>query len=189
MMKMKALFFALLVGISSAALANNEPAMKVVPLPGSETFKVIYKGTTPGRIKLNILDASGRTLHTRILHDADGFIVPLNFSGLSSGKYTIEVLDRAGRHVEDVVFKPLADLKTIHVSKLVDEEGKFLFVVANAQNEPVFVRIYDEYRRLIHEDSKVLSGDFAQVYRLDTPAKGYAFEVSDAAGNRKWFNF
>lgn len=190
-MKTKALFFALLVAVSTTAFAfgNDEPGMTVVSFKGSEIFKVIYKGSKTGKVKLNILDQRGNTIHSETIAGLNGFICPVNFKGLASGTYTIEVVDDGARYQENVTYKPAHELKSIHVSKLVNENGKYLLSVSNAQNEPIGVRIYDQEQRLVYNNSQVRNGDFAQVFKMENNKGRYTFEVSDASGHKKYFNF
>jgi hypothetical protein len=188
-MKTKALFFALLVMAGTTAFGNDAPGLTVVSLKSSGIFKVIYKGSERGRVKLNILDNGGKTIHTETISDVDGFIVPVNFNGLRAGEYFIEVVDNSGKHREQVSYRPTADLKSVHVSKLAGIEDKYLFSVADAQDEPIQVRIYDNLQRVIFAESKVLSGDFAQVFNLLNNTGSCTFEVSDATGNKKYFTF
>ena len=190
-MKTKKLFLALLIMVSAvaAAFGNDGPDLTVVPLKASGVFKVIYKGNTAGKVKLNIFDSQGKIIHSDNITGKNGFICPLNFRGLPSGSYTIEVVDEFGRYREEVVYEPSADLKSIHVSRVIDTDNKFLLSVANARNEVVRVKIFDIHQRLLFSESKVLNGDFAQVYRMTPAMNHYTFEVSDAAGNRRSFTF
>jgi hypothetical protein len=188
-MKMKSLLFALLVAVSTTAFANDAPGLTVVSLKGSDIFRVIYKGASTGKVKFNILDAQGKKIHTQTVNGLDGFILPINFKGLRSGDYTFEVVDNAGTHREKVTFTQVSDMKKIHVSKILSEEGKFLLAVANAQNEDISIKIYDESQRLIYNENKTLAGDFAQVFSVGGNTSGYTFEVSDTNGNRKYFDF
>lgn len=186
---MKALVLALLVAISSTAFGNDVPQMAVVSWKGSEVFKVIYKGATPGRVTMNILDTNGKKVHSKTFTGVDGgFICPVNFKGLESGNYVIELVANDGKFREQVNYTPFFELKSIHVSKLIQDEGKFLLAVANAQNEPIYVRIFNEAEQIVYNESKTVDGDFAQVYKLDNDAR-YTFEVSDSAGNRRYFKF
>jgi hypothetical protein len=190
-MKTKALFFALLIAVSTTAFGfdNGEPSMTVVAFKGSEIFKVIYKGTTTGKVRMNILDQRGNVIHSESFSGLNGFILPVNFKGLQSGTYTIELIDNAGKYQELVNYRPAHELKSIHVTKLVNENGKFLLAVANAQSEPIRIRIFDQDQRVIYNDSKVVTGDFAQVYKLENAYSRYTFEVSDEKGYKKYFNF
>lgn len=177
------------VSTVASAFSNDDPEMTVVSLKGSEVFKVIYKGNTSGKVTLNVLNHQGKIIHSGSVTGKDGFICPLNFKGLPSGNYTIELIDDHGSHQEKVVYVPAHDRKSIHITKLMNAEGKFLLAVANAQNEPIVIRIYDRYQRLLYAESRILNGDFAQVYRMEQALNHYTFEVSDSAGNRKSFVF
>ena len=190
-MKTKTLFFALLLAVSSSsmALANEGPALTVVNQKGSDIFKVIYKGGSAGRVRLNIIDQEGKTIHTEVLAARHGFILPVNFKSLQSGSYTIQLTDNTGKYQEKVSYLPSSERKSIHVTKLLDEEAKYLLAVADAENETIRIRIYDQEQRLVHDESKILSGDFAQVYSIQNSRGNYTFEVADSAGNRKYFDF
>ncbi|MDQ2657870.1 MAG: hypothetical protein M3Y60_10655 [Bacteroidota bacterium] len=187
-MKMKALIVALLVAVSSTVFGNDVPGMAVVSWKGSEVFKVIYQGATPGKVTMNILDTNGRKMHSKTFIGVDGFILPVNFKGLESGNYVIELVANEGKFQEKITYTPFFELKSIHVSKLIQDEGKFLLAVANAQNEPIYVTIFDETQQIVYNESKTVDGDFAQVYKLKNGAR-YTFEVSDSAGNRRYFKF
>jgi len=188
-MKIKGLVLSLLVIVSSAAFANEgDPSVAVVAFKGSEVYKVIYKGGA-GKVRMNILDAQGKKIHSSTIDAEDGFILPVNFKGLSAGTYTIEILDDAGKYTQQVVYKPASALHAVHVSKLQNADDKFLLALANLQNEAIKVTIYDAAQRVVYHESKVLSGDFAQVYKIEHPSNSYTFEVSDSSGNSKSFKF
>ena len=190
-MKTRTLFFALLLAITTTALAygSEGPGMTVVNVKGSEIYKVIYRGSVGGKARLNIVDAHGNKIHSESFAGLNGFILPVNFKGLQAGNYTIEIVDNTGRYEELVSFNPLSDTKSIHVTKLVRESGKYLLAIADAKNETISVRIFDQDQRLVYDETKKLSGDFAQVYRMENPFGHYTFEISDGAGKRKHFTF
>lgn len=177
------------MSLVSSAYGHDGPEMAVVVAKGSEVFKVIYKGSASGKVKLNVFDSQGRIIHSASLGGKDGFICPLNFKGLPSGNYTIELIDDHRSHQQKVNYVTVHERKSIHVSKLMNEDGKFLFSVANAQNEPITIRIYDQHQRLLYSASKNLEGDFAQVFRMAEGLNHYTFKISDAAGNEKFFVF
>jgi hypothetical protein len=191
MKKMKSLLIALMVAGSVAALAGNgEPRMTVVPFQGTDVYKVIYKGNEVSKVRLNIRNAHGGVLHSETITGMDGFIRPLNLKSLSSGAYTIELIDGNDRFVEQIILNRNQDQKAIHVSRIVDQPGKFLLAVVNARDESIRIRIYDNRSRLVHDEERVVSGDFAQVYNVHHNAPGrYSFEVVDAKGKSKYFWF
>lgn len=188
-MKTKCLLFATLLTVSVVAsgYGDHGPEMTIVPVKGSEVFKVIYKGSTSRKVKLNILNSQGSIIHSTFVAGKDGFICPLNFKGAPSGTYTIELIDDHGSHQQKVEYLTVHERKSLHVSKLMKEDGKFLFTVANAQNELIMIRIYDRHQNLLYSDDKTLKGDFAQVFRMPNSVKHCTFEIRDAGGNKKLF--
>ena len=179
----------IMMSVMASAHSEDGPEMTILAVKSSEVIKVIYKGSTSPRVKLNIFDSQGNVIHSTSLAAKNGFICPLNFKGLPSGSYTIEVIDDQGSRQETVNYVAVHDRKSVHVSKLLKEPGKFLFTVANAQDELVTVRIYDQHDRLLYSESKTLKGDFAQVYRMPAGFDRCTFEISDTAGNEKSFVF
>ena len=72
-MKTKSLFIAALVVVSAsvAAFGKEEPTsnkgLAVVPVKGSEVFKVIYKGETTGRVKLNVYNTESILVYSEVV--------------------------------------------------------------------------------------------------------------------------
>jgi hypothetical protein len=112
-MKTKSLFFAALAVFSSAvAFAGKDEPRKTglaVVSVKSEIFKVIFKSEVTGKIKLNVLNENGMIVFSDTVFGVDGFIRPLNFSGMRSGNYTIELIDASGKKVEKVSYQPSAN--------------------------------------------------------------------------------
>ena len=193
-MKTKSLFIAALVVVSAsvAAFGKEEPAtnkgLAVVPVKGAEVFKVIYKGETAGRVKLNVYNTQSQLVFSEVISGTDGFIRPLNFTGLAAGEYTIETVDASGKRSEKVSYNKPAK-KNVHISKLAGEEGKFLVAVAGAGAEVINVNIYDATNTLVHSESKTVNGDFAQLYTVKNVKGAVTFEVTSAAGSTKVARF
>lgn len=191
-MKTKSSFFAaLLVTIAAmSATAKNEPAltgMAVVATKGSEVVKVIYKGENSGKVKIAIYNAAKVIVFSETRNSVDGFILPLNFSGLASGEYTVELTDATGTKVEKINYQPIATPSNLHVTKL--GESKFLLSVAGSSNNDVTVKIYDKNNNLVHYSSKNLSGDLAELYSLKDYTGACTFEVTNGTGNTRVFTF
>jgi len=193
-MKTKSLFIAALVVVSAsvAAFGKEEPTsnkgLAVVPGKGAEVFKVIYKGETAGRVKLNVYNTQSKLVFSEVINGTDGFIRPLNFTGLEHGEYTIELIDASGKKTEKVSYnKPVK--KNVHISKIANEEGKFLVAVSGKGSEVVNVNIYDASNNLVHSESKIVNGDFAQLYTVKNITGTLTFEVSGASGDAKVVSF
>jgi len=195
-MKTKSLFLAALVMVAAvSAFGKEEPTNKglaVVALKGTEVFKVIYKGETTGRVKLNVYNSASQLVFTESFAGVEGFILPLNFKGLSSGEYTVELVDANGAKIEKVSYQAGATSKTIknlHISKLTDGNGRYLLAMASNGSKEIAVRIYDGDHNLIHSETKTVTGDFAQLYSVKEAKGGVTFEVTDLDGNQKSVSF
>ena len=175
----------MVIAASVAAVGKDEPraGMAVVPVKGSEVFKVIYKGESASKVKLNVLDASSDIVFTETFNNMDGFIRPLNFSGLQFGEYTIEVTDAQGTRVERINYQPMKAERAVHVSKLVKDQGSFLLSVAKNSGQSITVKIFDTYSNLLYTGSRSDSGDFAQLFTVKDVDGGVTFEISDNAGH------
>jgi hypothetical protein len=89
------------------------------------------------------------------------------------------MIDATGKRTEKIAY---AVSKTvIRVSRL-GEEGKFLLAIANSKGNKLNVKIFNAENDLIHTESKEITGDYAQVYKV-TNTSAVTFEVSDNAGN------
>ena len=173
---------ALLLVSASGAFATADPsnaALAVVSSKGSEVVKVIYKGSN-GKVKLNIYDASSTLVFSESRMVQQGFILPLNFAGLSAGTYTVELIDATGVKSEKVNYQPAKAVANVHVAKLA-QEGKYLLSVANA-NDIVTIHVFDQNNNLIHTSEKESSGSFAQISNMQNLEGSFTFEVVNAAG-------
>ena len=192
-MKTKSLLIAVLLMASAAlsAVGKEDPrktGMAIVPVKGSEVFKVIYKGESAGKVKLNIYNAASQVIFSETFNGVDGFIIPVNFKGLQFGEYTIELIDANGKKLEKITFSPNKATNAVHVSKIAGD-NKFLLSVANATDSKVTVKIYDAQNNLVHTETKAISGNFAQVYKFTNPSASYTFQVSDDNGNLRTIAF
>lgn len=192
-MKTTSLFIAALVVVVSTAFGKEEPSsskgLAVVPVKGSEVFKVIYKGETAGRVKLNLYNVEGEIVFAETFSGTEGFIRPLNFKGLEAGEYTVELVDATGKKTERISYKKQAPAKSVHVSKVTAEAGKYLLAVAGAGSQEIRVNIYDGANNLVHSETKVVAGDYAQLYSLKNVVGAVTFEITDNAGNVKTATF
>lgn len=185
-----AAFFVMSLAI--AAIGKDEPTkagLAVVSVKSADVFKVIYKSETASKVKLNIYDAKSSLVFSETIDNTEGFILPLNFKGLESGEYTLEVIDASGKRVEKLVYGLTEQRDNIRVAKLAETTDKFLVAVQNPANETVTVRIFDSANNLVHNEVKEVSGNFAQVYNVKNLKGSFTFEVSDASGNVKTVQF
>jgi hypothetical protein len=193
-MKTKSLFLAALVtlGVVVSAIGKDEPrttGLAVVPVKGSQVYKVIYRSESQSKVRMNIYGPQSQLIFTEYFTGMDGFIRPVNFSGLEAGEYTIEMVDATGKKVEKVNYQPYkSNHKSIHIASIAKEEKKYLVSVSDAGEETIIVRIYDSLNNVIHSEVRDVKGNFAQVYVVKAGG-AVTIEVTDEAGNIKSSRF
>jgi hypothetical protein len=168
---------------SVAAVGKDEPraGFAVVPVKGSEVFKVIYKGESASKVKLNVLDASSDIVFTETFNKMEGFIRPLNFSGLKFGEYTVELTDATGTRTEKVSHQPRRLIAFTCIEA--GEGGRFFCFPVQKRWPNDYGKIFDEANNLLYTGSRSDTGDFAQIFTLKDVYGGVTFEISDASGH------
>ena len=192
-MKTKAIVIALTMVISAASFAvgKDDPrnlGLAVVAVKGSEVFKVIYRGETASRVKLNVYNEKLELVFTETMHGVDGFIRPLNFAGLQYGEYTIELIDAVGKKSEIVSYRPAQATSAIHVAKLHGDKGQYLLSAEKVEGT-MSVKIFDEQNNLLHDGATEVSTSYAKVYTLKDVVGSVTFEITDDNGTTKVVRF
>lgn len=188
-MKTKNTVLALVAVFASAlTFATNPSKMAVIGQENSGTFKVIYQGETAGKVTLKVYNSNNEEIFAETINGLNGFIRPLNFEGLKSGVYTIEINDANGKQVQKVSFSAndhkIAAKETsitgVHVSRLRD--GKYLVSVANQGAEKINIRIFDINNNLVYDEYHTATNGLGLVYNLKEVAGTPVFMITDAAG-------
>lgn len=184
-MKFKSILLAALMMISVAVLADEPASPKLVVLSQKESglFKVIYENAKTGKVKMTILNSDGEALYTEQIKVSDGFILPVNFKGMTPGEYSIEVTDGTAKQIQKVNYISSAKAQRIHVAKLSSDANKYLLSVAS--QGAINVRILDGANNIIHEENVNVDGAFGVVYNLKSVSGMPTFEVTDNEGNIK----
>ena len=187
-MKTKSILLIAAVLISSVALADEPGSPKLVVLSQKESglYKVIYESPKSSKVKMTILDSNGEAIYTESLRVEDGFILPVNFKGLSFGEYSIEVADGASKQVQKVNYIGSVKAQRIHVAKL-DEANKYLLSVAS--KGVINVKIIDGSNNVIHDQYVDVDGGFGLVYNLKSVQGNPTFEVTDPTGEVKTIRY
>ena len=186
-MKMKKATTTLLAGlilIGSAAFATgsetgeSKDEVKIIPTASSDTYKLMYTGEEEGAVRVKFYDGEGRLFFTDIVRSKGKFIRPYNFANLPAGSYKIEVISPAGSSAAEVMHvKPVSGIVDVALTP-VDSAKKIELVVKGVKLDPVYVKIFDKYSRLITEDYIDVENSFKKVYNLERiPSEGFVFEI------------
>ena len=163
---------------------NSSASVAVMNPSGSSLFKVFYKSSKTGDVRVSILNASGKEVLTEKIKRMDGFVRPYNFQGLAEGEYTIQVENEDGKLVEKVNYASGRVERLINVIKMNGDEGKYLLTVATKKASDYTINIYDEAGNLAYNEKRAVNGEFAQVYNLKQ-LKTFTIEVTDSDGIAK----
>ena len=192
---MKSMLAAAFLLISSVTFAHDSNNNKLVVIRGQKSgiFKVIFEGEDQVNATVNVLDKEGKIVFTENIKGENGFILPMNFKGLRSGEYTIEVKSGSNTLVETINYvgytkrveaSPVvktSSIRNVHVSKL-KNDGKYLLSIVKSGNDPIWISVYDAKNELIHFETRRAEGDFAVVYDAKAFPGMSKFEITDKTG-------
>ncbi|PZR39079.1 MAG: hypothetical protein DI538_07765 [Azospira oryzae] len=108
-----AALFVVSASLSAFAVENPAPAknLEVVSVKGTEVFKVIYQAPRAGKVKLNIYNTESELVFSESFKNTESFVVPVSFAALTTGEYTVELIDRNGKKVEKIQLNRAATKK------------------------------------------------------------------------------
>jgi len=188
-MKAKSILLAAMIMISAVALADEPGSPKLVVLSQKESglFKVIYEHPKTTKVKMTILNSNGDALYTESIKVNDGFILPVNFNGMTPGEYSIEITDGTAKQIQKVSYLNQVKTQSVHVAKLTNEVNKYLLSVAS--EGAINVRILDGANNIIHDQNINVDGTLGVVYNLKAVRGTPTFEVTDGNGNIKTIKY
>jgi hypothetical protein len=164
---------------------NTSSASGVVVIKkDADTYKLIYKAVKAGGVRVSILDSRNEVVFQESIKTEDGFIRPYNFGSLADGEYTIEIVDGSGKQVEKIHNYSEKSKKHFYMKKMKGQD-KVVLTVAGKGKEILFIRVYDGSDNLIYNEDKEITGDFAQVYNLESLKGNITFEVTGEDGKTK----
>lgn len=179
-----------LAAVSGAVNANvidNPNAKTGLALMKSEKgFKVFYKGSKAGTVRVTITDSKGEAVFQETLKNVESFMRPYNLTGITEGDYNIEITSPEGKQIEKFSYTKNKVEKLMNLLHVTNSDGKYLLTVSNKNgNDHLKVSIYDKNYNLVYTGSEEIAGDFAKVYDLKSLGKDFTFEVKDSSGATK----
>jgi hypothetical protein len=183
-----------LAAVSGAVRANvidNPKSNTGLALMKSEKgFKVFYKGSKAGTVRVTITDANGKGVFEETLKNVENFMRPYNLSSMKEGEYNIVINSPEGRQVEKFSYTKTKVEKLMNLLHVKDAENKYVLTVANKNGDATLkINIYDQAFRLVYTGTENIFGDFAKVYDLGSLGKNFTFEVSDGSGEAKTLSY
>lgn len=195
-MKVKLILAITFVLISSLAFSNSKGESKFAVIRGQESgiFKVIFTGQDLVQASISILDKKGNLVFTKNVKGVNGFIQPINFNGLPTGEYTIEVKNNSNTWMHTINYsietvenssnrtkEAIPSISHVNVSKL-KNDGKYLLSVTGTKTEKIEVQIFDDNRDLLLSKTLMTEGDLAVLFNVKEVSGKLKFKVTDKSG-------
>lgn len=180
-MKKSLLMAVLLTVISTVSFAipgttelSNTSKFQVVENTDSR-YDLYYVSENVDNVIVRILDKNGKLLNTDKLADVRAFKRTYNLKGLPAGNYKIEVKNGEGKASQAIFHNPAIHTSLHSIVGQLPNVNKFkVFVGPNNQNKKVQVRIFDENKQLLIEESMKNAQDgFAKIYDLSQVESSY----------------
>lgn len=183
-----------LAAVSGAVNANvidNPKANTGLALMKSESgFKVFYKGSKAGTVRVTITNDKGQSIFSETLKNVESFMRPYNLSSITEGDYKIEISSPDGKQIEKFSYTKNKVEKLMNLLHVKDAEGKFVLTVANKNgNDRLRVNIFDQNYNLVYTGSEEISGDFAKLYDLKSLGDNFTFEVTASNGTKQTLTY
>jgi hypothetical protein len=175
-----------LVSVFTYAIDPSNSQLVVLNTNTTGVFKVIYHQPGQNSVAFKVYNQQGEIVFADYIRSSNGFIRPLNFLGMESGAYKVEL--KSGNQVIEQMITystPSAEekvidgtVKSIHVSKLAGD-NKYLLAISNEGTNRVHVKIYDGAKELVYNTSMKIAGNVGVIYSLKQLVGTPTFEVSD----------
>ena len=99
-MKTTTLVTVLSLVVASASFAAD-PSLAVVNSK-ENVVKVIYRSEATENVRLKIYNQSGEVVFAETIKGQNGFILPVNFTGLPYGEYKVEITGKNGKKSQTI---------------------------------------------------------------------------------------
>lgn len=163
----------------TVAIINNNP----------QEFKLIYLLKEQGKVKINLKNADGFTLHQTTVKNDGGFAQPYDLKDLPEGQYTFEINTPDGSVVDQQISIEKPDAEPAFAADIlnVNDGKKFRLAVVNKNDWalPTSIKVYDEKENLIHSEQIENLYGFRKIYDLsEVASNSFRFAISNATGTR-----
>lgn len=168
--------------LASASLFAADPAatVELVNQKGSTIYKVVCK--LPGSGKAYVKVSNGfDVLLSETVNFTNGFAYPLDFKGMASGQYIVEVLTKDTRFKQTIA---LENTKPVAYVRSTEQPGKRHLLTITSQVPAEFtIRIFDKYFNEVFTKIETVKSEYGVVLNMANLGAGYSFEITESTGD------
>lgn len=159
--------------IYSLMFFQHEAELKILPTADRNVYRVIYKADFDWNVELSLINEKGKKMFSTKIEKTNGFLLPINMEGESSGRFTLMVSTAAYDISESFDYETLDDWlrRNLNVEFKPDRQS-----VTVSSNEVIM----DDITLSIHNDigdvlvSDKISASESTIYRV--------YDLVDAPG-------
>lgn len=185
---------AAVLGTGSFANAADEKIAQLTTVYAQEKKVEVTLKEGAGKVKVHILDATGKRLYQRTVKVEKDVRVPFDLAALPCGEYQIAVIskenpDNHSIHKVQIAETPVIEYPLLAYAKPM-ENNSFKLTVVGLEEPGTKVQLLDTHGRKIYEDKVQATGAFSRVYHLrKLDLENLTVKVSDAQGRIKYLTF
>jgi len=182
-MKTKIAFIAAFccIAISITGLTETTPTLEIVRRDTTSVYIINYTGSKTGRVKITIRDEEQRTVLIKSYKDIKDFTLPLNFSSVSDGAYSIQIDNGTDKLTKTVNYTKSFAPSYSRVENL--GNGLYLLTASHFGREKITINVYNELSTKIFSQEKEVRGDFSMLFNLQNVTGIPYFEISEKLGD------
>lgn len=179
------------LGLSGFANAMNENVESLTDVKNSNNrVKVILKEGL-GKVKLEVIDPNGKTLHHQTVMVKNDMMVPYNLSELPVGNYKLKIESGSKSNTEVAYYKverklTKEEMPLMAYRKDLDHDTIKLTVIG--LDEPgVKVQIFDKSGKEVHKEEIRQPEAFSKTFQLvNLNSKDVSIQVTDSRGRQRY---
>jgi hypothetical protein len=175
--------FCFVTGFTNTGYSQADSLFSVNRKDSSGIYVVSYSGIEEGKVTVTVADHKGNTLATRSVKNAKNFSLPVNFTGVAEGVYTIQVDGGSDNQVKTINYNNSKAPTYSHVIDLGND--RYLLTASHAGTEKISIRIYDGNGMIVFDQPKVIRDNFSILFNLKNVSGKPSFEVTENSGRSR----
>jgi hypothetical protein len=185
---------AAVLGTSSFANTADEKIAQLASVYAQEKKVEVTLKEGAGKVKIHILDATGKRLYQRSVNVGKDVRVPFDMTALPCGEYQIAVISKENPENQSIHNVQIAEKQEVEYPLMAYakplEDNSFKLTVVGLEEPGTNVQLLDTFGRKIYEDNVETTGAFSRVYHLrKLDLENLTVKVSDAKGRVKYLSF